>query len=400
MSDAWDKAKSAVEHATGAVFGDHGLLGDAQEQSYKASQYQYDPNNLALGGDVGYADREAGLFNAQGGQAGQRHTGTNIQDVGGGGGGSYRAPGAAFSANGFNGGVGAGGLSRIGMANSAVGGFAPDQSQSAGPNYLGNEQGSREQQMYGLNQAQANLQMARDAAMGKAPSVAENQLRYGNDLNNASIQSQAASARGPGAMAMAQMNSQAQMANGNQATNAQQAILRAQEMAANRAQLYGATDAYSNQSNALRGADQAIINSGRNFNIQKGQLANQGQQIDDSHQMGLYGMGLQYSNAGLQGRNNYQQLQANEKARIDAAETARERANIAAAQGQQDKLLGTIAAGGGLAKDAVAKVIPGGSMITGSGGNGSSGQSASSAQQAGGPADSQPFGGHEHGKGY
>jgi hypothetical protein len=385
LDDIWDKTGGQV-------------FGDAQHDDSKFTEQQFDDNRWALGGDAGYADQQAANFNNQAAQMGRRGTGANIADVDGPhGGAGGMAPRTSLGANGFSSGFA--GPGRIAMGNGNVGGFAQGNNASSAPktNYLGNEMDSRGEQMFGLGQMRQNLQMARDAAMGKAPSVAEEQLRYGNDLNNASIQSQAASARGPGGLAMAQMNAQAQMANGNQSTNANQAILRAQEMANARSQLYGVTDSYGQQASGLRGLDQSIINSGRNFNIQKGQLSNQGRQIDDNAAMGMYGLGSQYSQAGLQGRMNVDQARAGEAGRVQAARSAQSRYNNAQDAEKNGRLMGVIGSVAPAVTGMVGGLIPGG--IPGMGGMGGGAPGGGSAQPVGG-SQSNPFGGHEHGKGY
>lgn len=72
--------------------------------------------------------------------------------------------------------------------------------------------------------------MYASAARGEQPSVAQQMQQQAFAQNNNAIRSAAAGARGPGGLAMGQMNAQAQMGQNNMQAAAQGGLLRAQEM--------------------------------------------------------------------------------------------------------------------------------------------------------------------------
>lgn len=113
---------------------------------------------------------------------------------------------------------------------------------------------------FGQNVGQS-LALQRQAALGQGPSVAQQQLQQGMQQAVAGQQSQAASARGPAALAMAQQTAAGNIAATQQATNAQAGQLRAQEM-------QNAQQNYAQNASSLS-TNQQQLN-------QQGQLASQG----------------------------------------------------------------------------------------------------------------------------
>lgn len=139
----------------------------------------------------------------------------------------------------------------------------------------------------GRDWQQDALGLSAEAAYGNAPSVAQEQLGYGLSRTIAEGASAAASARGAGALAMAQQNAAANTANAMQNTNQQNAILRAQEMAQARQE-------YAQGSQALRAADQARLQQ----NSQMSQFNAEANQQLGQLGLGLSQLGAQYGNQG------------------------------------------------------------------------------------------------------
>lgn len=104
----------------------------------------------------------------------------------------------------------------------------------------------------GGDQAEA-LAFQREAALGGAPSVAQKQLQMGQDAAMRSQESMRASARGASGVAMADYGAAANIAFGQQQTNAQSGLLRAQEMAQARDAM-AATAAQARGQNLQQGA--------------------------------------------------------------------------------------------------------------------------------------------------
>lgn len=128
-----------------------------------------------------------------------------------------------------------------------------------------------------------SLGLARQAAMGNAPSVAARQMQAGLDQAVAGQQSAMGSARGAAGLALAGSNAQASVANLQNQTFNQAAQLRAQEMATARGQ-------YQAGSDSLRQADQGRLQMGN----QMGQFnAN----LNDQYRMGMGQLGLGYQQA-------------------------------------------------------------------------------------------------------
>lgn len=128
-----------------------------------------------------------------------------------------------------------------------------------------------------------SLGMARQAAMGNAPSVAARQMQAGLDSAVAGQQSGMGSARGAAGLALAGSNANANVANLQNQTFNQASQLRAQEMAQARGQ-------YQAGSDALRQADQGRLQMGN----QMGQFnAN----LNDQYKFGMGQLGQGFQGA-------------------------------------------------------------------------------------------------------
>lgn len=190
-------------------------------------------------------------------------------------------------------------------------------------------QSNRENQARG-NQLEA-LGMMRSAALGEAPSVAQNQLFAGLNQANAQQAASAAGARGAGALANAQTNAAANVAAAGQQTNQQAAMLRAQEMAE-------ARGAFGGMTNNLRGADQARLQMGNQMSqFNAGQANdmskfNAGQRNTNAYNMGM--LGNQANAQALQGLKAGMEFQG-EMARTNAALQSEENK---AFQSRQDRV--------------------------------------------------------------
>lgn len=163
------------------------------------------------------------------------------------------------------------------------------------------------------------LQLQREAAMGMAPSEAAYQMQSG--LNQAAAQqtSQAGSARGSAALALAQGNAAANTANMQQQTFSDAGRLRAQEMAQ-------ARDAYMGGASNMRQQDQGRLQQGS-------QMSQFNAGLNDQYRMGMGGLANQFgqtqqgargqaigAEAGMQQQNadGYNQAQALNAGRAQA----------------------------------------------------------------------------------
>lgn len=121
------------------------------------------------------------------------------------------------------------------------------------------------------------LGLIQQRAMGKGPSVAQQQLANGMDQNIRQNAAMASGARGQAALAMAQQNAAAQNSLAAQNTNQQMAALRAQEM----------TDAqgmYLSGASGIRGMDEQRSATQAGLDMQQ-------RQLNDQYSLGLYGTG-------------------------------------------------------------------------------------------------------------
>lgn len=173
-------------------------------------------------------------------------------------------------------------------------------------------------------------EMARQAAMGQAPSVAQNQLLMGRDQSIQNAMAMANSVRGGGAnLAAAQMGAMRQGGETMGQVNQQSAMLRANEMAQARGQ-YGAMAAQQRAHDLqLQGLDaqQAQVQA---------QLEQQQKAQNDQYSLGLYGLGQHAADSSLNasmGRNRDQAGNEISAGQINAGVAAQNAAQ-AAANGQ------------------------------------------------------------------
>lgn len=103
--------------------------------------------------------------------------------------------------------------------------------------------------------------MYASAARGEQPSVAQQMQQQAFANNNNAIRSAAAGARGPGGLAMGQMNAQAQMGQNNMQAAAQGGLLRAQEMEQARRGMFDVGNAMGG--NVMKGQELDVNNAGK-----------------------------------------------------------------------------------------------------------------------------------------
>ena len=251
-------------------------------------------------------------------------------------------------------------------ANAQAGAY---RNQQAGWNDLGNQADQRyagawenqdlaDQDAWARADQEGATQLAREAAMGMAPSVAENQMYAGLDQAAAQAQSQAAGARGLAALSTAQTNAQANMANMQNQTYNQAAQLRAGEMA-------DARGMYGSLSNSMRGADQNRLQMGNQmsqFNAGD-RNAYRASQYGQANQAGQLGLGYSQlgEQSGMRGSNtaaqNSQAQQDRQKFQYNAFTHGQESANNAqndAANRKSQMAGGVLATAGSLAGQAAA----------------------------------------------
>lgn len=181
------------------------------------------------------------------------------------------------------------------LANQAAGRTAPyvDQTQSQAQWQSANQGGADQTQALG---------MLWDAANGKTPSVAQQQMQQGLAQSQAAQMSAAQSARGgAGAFAAAQRLAQNNMGAQQQNVVADSSMMRAQEMANARGQLFGALAQKRAQDLQAAGLsyDQAMQQA-------QLELANRGG--NDASYLRLLGMGQAGNMANQQGQLAYNQL--------------------------------------------------------------------------------------------
>ena len=182
---------------------------------------------------------------------------------------------------------------------------------------------------------------------GPGPSVAQAQLQQGNNQNVANMMAMAASGRGQGGGAAAQQAAAFQGANAGQQTNEQAATLRAQEAQSWKQNQLSAMGQQANIGASMTGAGQNQQNLGLSY-----------QQLAENQQQSGAGSLLNFTNAGNQNNQYFQNLGqqqlANqtqaasglENTRITAQEKADE-ANQASTYKHQGGTSGLIAAGAG-----------------------------------------------------
>lgn len=144
--------------------------------------------------------------------------------------------------------------------------------------------------------------MYASAARGEQPSVAQQMQQQAFAQNNNAIRSAAAGARGPGGLAMGQMNAQAQMGQNNMQAAAQGGLLRAQEM---------------------EQARQGMFNTG---NAMAGNVM-QGHALDTRNAQGFLGQSDNIRSQGADRRLGLLDRQAAENARGDSIQNANSQYN-------------------------------------------------------------------------
>jgi hypothetical protein len=185
-------------------------------------------------------------------------------------------------------------------------------------------QSANEQQARDYDQAGA-MQLARDAAMGNAPSEAAYQLQAGLDAASASQASMAGGARGSAALALGQGNAAYNTANLQQQAFTQAGQLRAQEMA-NARGLYGSLSGQQREQDQNRLSlgnqmsqynaslnDQQAYNQGM-LGVQYGNLANNQSQVDQAY----------YNTGANIGSQQFQTDWQREQARLNQSNWGRE----------------------------------------------------------------------------
>ena len=185
----------------------------------------------------------------------------------------------------------------------------------------------------GGDQAEA-IAMHREAALGGAPSVAQKQLQMGQDAAMRSQESMRASARGAAGVAMADYGAAANIAAGQQATNAQQGLVRAQEMAEARGALMSGTT-------AARG--QSIQAAGLEGSWSQGNAALQMQQREANDRRDAAMRAAAEGVAGQQGTMNLAQQQAMQRAYEEQQQ--REAAARAGNNASSERVVGMVVGG-------------------------------------------------------
>lgn len=174
-------------------------------------------------------------------------------------------------------------------------------------------------------------EMARQAAMGQVPSVAQNQLLMGRDQSIQNAMAMANSVRGGGAnLAAAQMGAMRQGGETMGQVNQQSAMLRANEMAQARGQ-YGALAAQQ------RAHDLQLQGLDANQAQAQAQLEQQQKAQNDQYSMGLYGLGQHAADSSLAASMGLNRDQAGNEISAGQinADIAKGNAGQAAAGGQQ-----------------------------------------------------------------
>jgi hypothetical protein len=220
--------------------------------------------------------------------------------------------------------------------------FMGEAQRDRGPQAWENQQLSdNEAWSRGYDQAGA-LQLAREAAMGNAPSEAAFMMQRGLDSAVAGQQSAAGSARGAAALAQAQSNAAANTANlQNQAyTSAGQ--LRANEMAAARGQ-YGGLAGQMRQQDMERlqaGNQMAQYNAGLNDQYRMG-MANAGNAAGTQSQ-GWYGQSMDPYKANMDARVKTEQMRGQSHSDAQATNAGVEQANSELKERNRNKAVETV----------------------------------------------------------
>jgi hypothetical protein len=162
-----------------------------------------------------------------------------------------------------------------------------------------NEDRARALAMRGQQEQALDLQ--RQAALGQAPSVAQQQMQAGLDQAMRSQESMRASARGASGLALADYNAAANVAAQQQQVGVQSSILRAQEMAQ-------ARDAYQAGATGIRGMDYSAAGQAAGMAQYQSDAQMKQREMNDRYALGMYGAQEGVRAAQMQG--NLQQQQA------------------------------------------------------------------------------------------
>lgn len=141
------------------------------------------------------------------------------------------------------------------------------------------------------------LGLQRDAAMGLAPSVAQQQMQAGLDQAMRGQESARASARGAAGIAMADYAAAGNIAAQQQQVNQQMGILRANEMAQ-------ARDAYQQGATGMRGQDYSAAQQAAGMSQFQAQQQSSNRAQNDAFSQGMFGLaeGVRGQQLGAQGR--------------------------------------------------------------------------------------------------
>jgi hypothetical protein len=248
---------------------------------------------------------------------------------------NYKAPTSGFDQNRYEYG------GRTGMADQQANYYKNQAEQAqwregAQADYaMTNEDRARALAMRGQQEQALDLQ--RQAALGQAPSVAQQQMQAGLDQAMRSQESMRASARGASGLALADYNAAANVAQ-QQQVGVQSSILRAQEMAQ-------ARDAYQAGATGIRGMDYSAAGQAAGMAQYQADAQMKQREMNDRYALGLYGASEGVRAAQMQGNLQQQSAMLNAYLENQRLYQARE-AGQAAAAGQSVAMgLGGISGG-------------------------------------------------------
>lgn len=209
--------------------------------------------------------------------------------------------------------------------------YAKQSGAATGSQVTGQQANSQGQQTAqgGLNtQQQAASGIGNWLQQGAGPSVAESQLKQGNDTNVANMMAMAASGRGQGGGAAAQQAAAFQGANAGQQTNQQAATLRAQETQNYKQNQLQGLQAQAGIGSSMTSAGQNQQNLGLSYN-----------QLAANQQQNASGDLLNSMSSGQQNNQYYSNLQqqqlANESQSATGLQTSTNQINEDAAKANQ-----------------------------------------------------------------
>lgn len=177
------------------------------------------------------------------------------------------------------------GLKGMGASNRGAQWAQNEAQRNRGAQAIENQELSNREADSRFGDQSGAIQLAREAAMGQAPSEAAYLMQQGLNQGAAAQASQAGSARGASAIAQAQGNAAGNTAALQQNAYNQGAALRAQEMATGRSQ-------YGGLSGQQREQDLQRLGMGN-------QMSQFNANLNDQYRMGMGGLGAQYGNQGL-----------------------------------------------------------------------------------------------------